>query len=295
VFGSSLHAVLSSSAALIAVAMLVAWVWSVARKDAGVVDLFWGLGFALVAWSSYLSGEAQGPRRLLVPVLVTVWGLRLSLYLAWRNLIVGLHPGGDLGEKEDRRYRTMRRAAGPRFWWLSLFTVFGLQGVLLWFISLPLQVVQAIPGRTNLSWVDYLGVLMVAVGLLFETIGDWQLASFRLNPGSHGEVLNSGLWRYSRHPNYFGDFLVWWGFFVVAASSGPGVWVTAVAPLLMTVLLVKVSGVVLTERNMVDRRPRYREYVEATSVFVPWLPRRRVAGHESSRKTRAGSGRTAEA
>ena len=294
-FGPSLTTVGSCSAALIALVMLVAWVWSVRRRDAGVVDLFWGVGFVLVAWSSYLAGQAQGPRRLLVPLLVTVWGLRLSGYLVWRNLVVGLQPVGDLDEVEDRRYRALRRRHGHRFWWVSLFSVFGLQGALLWFVSMPLQAVQAIPGRTNLDWVDYLGVLMVSVGLFFETVGDWQLSVFRMNPGSHGEVLNTGLWRYTRHPNYFGDFLVWWGFFVVAASSGVGVWVTVLSPIVMSILLIKVSGVALTEATIAVRRPRYREYVAATSAFIPWLPRRTVtAVPDTSSKAETSGTRAAE-
>lgn len=272
--GQSLIPILISSAALVTLLMLLAWGVSVARKDVGVVDVVWGLGFVLVAAAAYLLGDASGPRRMLLPALVGLWGLRLSGYLAWRNLVVGMHPGGELNLTEDRRYAAMRRKHGPRFWWVSLFTVFGLQGALLWFISLPLQVMQAIPGRTDLGWVDYLGALIFFVGLFFETIGDWQLLHFRMNPGSHGQVLNTGLWRYSRHPNYFGDFAAWWGMFLVAAGSGLGVVATVLSPLLMTLLLLKVSGVALTERNIVERRPRYRQYIDSTSAFLPWFPRR---------------------
>ena len=272
--GDSLLPVLLSSAGAIALLMFATWIWSVVRKDAGVVDIAWGLGFVVVAAVAYLQGEAAGPRRLLLPALVTLWGLRLSAFLAWRNLVAQMYPGGELNLKEDRRYGAMRRKHGERFWWVSLFTVFGVQGALLFFISLPLQVMQAIPGRTDLGWVDYLGVLVFLGGLFFETVGDIQLLNFRLNPGSHGQVLNTGLWRFSRHPNYFGDSTAWWGMFIVAASSGLGVVATVLSPILLTVMLLKVSGVALTERNIVERRPKYKQYIESTSAFLPWLPRR---------------------
>lgn len=275
--GDSLLPILIASAGSVALLMFATWVWSVVRKDAGVVDVAWGLGFVVVAAVAYLLGEATGPRRLLLPAMVTLWGLRLSGFLAWRNLVVGMYPGGELNLKEDRRYGAMRRKHGERFWWVSLFTVFGLQGALLFFVSLPLQVMQAIPGRTDLAWVDYLGVLVFLGGLFFETVGDIQLLHFRLNPGSHGQVLNTGLWRYTRHPNYFGDCTAWWGMFVVALMSGMGVVATVLSPIVMTVMLLKVSGVALTERNIVERRPKYQQYIDTTSAFLPWLPRRASA------------------
>lgn len=272
--GDSLLPILIASAGSIALLMFATWIWSVLRKDAGVVDVAWGLGFVVVAAVAYALGDAAGPRRLLLPAMAALWGLRLSGFLAWRNLVVEMYPGGELNLKEDRRYGALRRKHGERFWWVSLFTVFGVQGALLFFVSLPLQVMQAIPGRTNLSWVDYLGVLIFLGGLFFEAVGDIQLLNFRLNPGSHGQVLNTGLWRYTRHPNYFGDATAWWGMFVVASMSGVGVLATVLSPLVMTVLLLKVSGVALTERNIVERRPKYRQYIESTSAFLPWLPRR---------------------
>ena len=272
--GSSLIAVLLASAGGIATLMLALWAWSLKRKDAGVADVGWGLGFVIVAWLAFFLGEASGPRRLLVPVLVSLWGLRLSGFLAWRNLVAQLHPGGEMNLKEDRRYGAMRRKHGERFWWVSLFTVFGFQGLLLFVVSLPIAVVQTIKGPTDLGWLDYVGVAVLLVGLFFETVGDYQLSNFRRNPGSHGQVLNTGLWRYSRHPNYFGDAMAWWGMFMVAAGSGLGVQLTVLSPLVMTILLLKVSGVVLTERGITTRRPQYQEYIERTSAFVPWLPRR---------------------
>ena len=272
--GSSLPQIMVGSALGLTLLMTAAWAWSVKRKDAGVVDVFWGISFILVAAVSVVLGDAQGPRSLLLPLLVGIWGLRLSGYLAWRNLVAHLHPGGDMGELEDRRYRAMRTQHGKSFWWVSYFRVFALQAALVWFISLPIQLMHAIPGRTDLFWMDYLGLALFALGLFFEAVGDWQLGTFRLNPGSHGEVLKTGLWRYTRHPNYFGDFMVWWGLFVVAAASGAPVTYAVLSPLLMTLLLLKVSGVALTERNIVGRRPRYREYIETTSAFFPLPPRK---------------------
>lgn len=272
--GSSLIAVLLASAAGISVLMLAAWAWSVKRQDAGVADVVWGLGFVIVAWLAFFLGEASGPRRLLVPVLVTLWGLRLSGFLAWRNLVAQLHPGGEMNLKEDRRYGAMRRKHGQRFWWVSLLTVFGPRGVLLFVVSLPVVVVQTVKGPTGLGWLDYLGVAILLVGLFFESVGDIQLFDFRQNPGSHGQVLTTGLWRYTRHPNYFGDAAAWWGMFLVAAGSGTGVAMTVLSPLLMTVLLLKVSGLAVVEKGITSRRPRYQEYIENTSAFIPWLPRR---------------------
>lgn len=284
--GSSLIQILVASAGILGVMMTAAWAWSLARKDAGVVDIFWGLGFIAVAVVSLVLGDAQGPRSMLIPLLVGIWGIRLSAYIGWRNLIAHLHPGGDTGEKEDRRYRAMRAQHGKRFWWVSLFRIFLLQGALIWFISVPVQVMQSIPGRTDLFWLDYLGATVFLTGLFFESVGDWQLANFRLNPGSHGEVLRTGLWHYTRHPNYFGDFLVWWGLFAIAAASGQAVLYAVAAPVLMSILLVKVSGVALTERNIVKRRPRYLEYAESTSAFFPMPPRERKAGGASPAATR---------
>ncbi|MCB9780395.1 MAG: DUF1295 domain-containing protein [Alphaproteobacteria bacterium] len=260
--------------------MVLAWVWSINRKDAGVVDIFWGLGFVVVAWVAHQTGDASGARKWLLPMLATLWGLRLSVYLAWRNLVAELHPGNDLGEKEDRRYRLMRRKHGSRFWWVSLITVFGLQGGIMFLVSLPLQLAQTVPGRSALDWHDYVGTLLVLVGIAFEAVGDWQLSAFRGNPGSHGQVLNTGLWRYTRHPNYFGDFLVWWGLWTVASGAGQGALLTVFSPLLMTILLLRVSGVALTERDIEKRRPAYRDYIARTSAFIPWFPKRRAAASD---------------
>jgi steroid 5-alpha reductase family enzyme len=246
-------------------AMLVVWSVSLVRRDASVVDVWWGPGFlwiALVALA--LAGEAH-PRRSLIVAMTALWGLRLGLYLAWRN-----HGAG-----EDPRYGAMRRRWGARFAWVSLGTVFALQGVLQWLVSAPIQLAVFAPGPAVLGALDAAGVGLFAIGLGFETVGDLQLARFRADPANAGRVLDHGLWRYTRHPNYFGDCLVWWGIFAVAAATPAGPW-TIASPLLMTFLLLRVSGVALLERSLVRTRPAYRDYIERTSAFLPRPPRRRT-------------------
>ncbi len=268
----SLLPVFLATAAAATAVMGLAWLWSVLRKDAGVVDIMFGLGLIAIAAVALLQGQASGPRKLLLPILVGLWGLRLTLYVGWRNLIVGLPPGGELGEKEDRRYRAMRRKAGASFVWKSFFTVFMRRALIMWAISMPLQVSLATTGRRDLFWLDYLGFAVFGLGLALECVADWQLGNFRINPGSHGQVLTTGIWRYTRHPNYLGEAMVWWGLFLVAAGAGQAVFYTAFAPLLVTFLLVKVSGIPAIEEGMAARRPPYRAYAERTSAFLPWLP-----------------------
>lgn len=238
------------------------WLVSLLRRDASIVDPFWGLGFVVVAWLAWLRCEANEPRGWLLVGLTSAWGLRLSLYLLWRNV----------GHGEDRRYAAMRAHHGRRFWWISLFTVFLLQAAILWFVSLPLQVALATDESTPLGIADAIGVALWLLGFCFESIGDWQLARFQADPAHAGRVLDRGLWRYTRHPNYFGDFCVWWGLYLVAAAGGAA-W-TIASPALMSFLLLKVSGVSLLERTIVERRPEYRRYIARTNAFFPYWPRR---------------------
>jgi steroid 5-alpha reductase family enzyme len=260
---SDLTLLFARSAGVLAAAMVLLWLVSLVRRDASIADPFWGTGFALVAWTGFLSGGGVGPRRLLVVALTSLWGLRLSIHLLIRNL----------GHGEDPRYQAMRKRAGPRFAVTSLFTVFLLQGALLWVVSLPLQAALAAPGPSALTPLDFAGSALWAVGLFFEAVGDLQLGRFRADPASPGRVLDTGLWRYTRHPNYFGDALLWWGFGCIALATGA--WWALSGPALMTFLLLRVSGVTLLERGMVKRRPDYQAYVDATSAFIPWFPRRR--------------------
>ena len=256
-------ALLSATALTLAGCMGALWLLSLWLRDASIVDVFWGLGFVGVAAVSLAHAEADGaPRRWLLPSMVSLWGLRLAAYLLWRNA----------GRGEDPRYRAMRRHWGARFWWVSLFTVFALQGVLLWIVSLPVQLGVLAPGGP-LGALDALGLLLFAVGLLFETVGDWQLARFRADPANAGRVMDRGLWRFTRHPNYFGDACVWWGIFGVSLATPYGAW-TVVGPALMTFLLLRVSGVPMLERSIRRRRPGYEAYARRTSAFLPRPPRR---------------------
>lgn len=230
---------------------LVAWAVATARRNAGLVDIFWSLFFLAAAAVYALQAGTFSP----VLALLALWALRLAGYLAWRNW----------NAEEDHRYRAIRARNQPGFAWKSLYLVFGLQGVLAWVISAPLS-----PAITA-GGVDPLGAGLVLFGIAFEALADWQLARFKADPASRGRVMERGLWRYSRHPNYFGECCVWWGFWLIALDAG-GAW-TVFAPLLMTFLLLRVSGVSLLEKDIAERRPAYAEYARRTNAFIPG-PRR---------------------
>jgi len=244
--------------------MTALWLLSLALKNAGIVDVFWGLGFVLLAAVYFVAADGFTGRKLLVLALVAVWGLRLSGYILWRSR----------GKGEDYRYAAWRERAGERFWWSSLFQVFLLQGLLMWVISMPLLAAQSADAPDHLTLVDLAGAGVWGIGFFFEAAGDWQLARFKADPANMGKVMRGGVWRYTRHPNYFGDATQWWGLYLIAAGASDGYW-TLFSPVLMTVLLLRVSGVALLERAQVETKPQYREYIESTSAFVPWFPRRR--------------------
>ena len=204
----SLASLLLMNFAAIAVSALLLWQISIPLRNVSIVDIFWGSGFVLVAWISLLVTNASSWRPLLLVTLVSLWGLRLTGYLAWRNW----------GKEEDYRYREMRNNHGSRFKLVSLLTVFALQGVIMWGVSLPIQL--GIHSGHYFPLLTILGVACWLVGFMFESIGDWQLAAFKADPKNKGQVMNRGLWRYTRHPNYFGDFMVWWGLYL-AAGGGP--------------------------------------------------------------------------
>jgi steroid 5-alpha reductase family enzyme len=252
-----------TTAATTAALMLGVWLLSLLKRDAGIVDIFWGLGFTLIAWVCYYAAGGYGGRRMLIAALTTVWGARLAIYIFLRNR----------GKGEDFRYQTMRHRFGNRFPIVSLFVVFGLQGVLMWVISLPLQVAQVAADPPHFTWLDILGAAAWSAGFLFEAVGDYQLARFKADPANKGKVMNRGLWAYTRHPNYFGDALLWWGLFLIALSTRSGLW-TIISPLVMTGLLMKVSGVALLEKTLKKTKPEYEEYARRTSAFVPWPPKK---------------------
>jgi steroid 5-alpha reductase family enzyme len=202
-------------------------------------------------------------RGYLVLLLVFAWSIRLSVHIFRRN-----H-----GEPEDHRYQKIRERNSPNFELKSLYLVFGLQAVLAWVISLPL-LAAAVPERP-LGLLDFAGAVVWLTGFLFESIGDYQLSRFRASPAGKGKVLDTGLWRYTRHPNYFGDFCVWWGFYLIAVSAG--LWWSVVSPLLMSLLLLRVSGVSLLEKDIAERRPKYAEYTARTNAFFPGPRKTRVS------------------
>jgi len=243
---------------LLAAATLT-WVVSVARRNVTIVDTLWSLLFVLAAAMYAWAAAPPTSRAWLVLAMVGAWGLRLALYLAWRNW----------GHEEDHRYRAIRLRNEPNFALKSLWLIFGFQALLAWLISLPLA--GAISGDAPLGPLDVLGVALWVVGLFFEAVGDWQLARFKADPHNAGRVMDRGLWRYTRHPNYFGDFCVWWGLYLVAASAGA--WWSIVGPLVMSFLLLRFSGVTLLESDIGARRPAYAEYVRRTNTFFPGPPR----------------------
>ena len=236
-----------------------AWLYSLARRNVGIVDSLWSL-MILASLLVYLAlAGIAGARGGLILFMVTAWALRLSLHITVRN-----H-----GQPEDRRYREIRANNQPRFWFKSLYIVFGLQAFLAWFIAMP--AVAAASSPSPLGWLDLVAVLIWATGMFFEVVGDWQLMRFQRERKSEDAVLDHGLWRYTRHPNYFGEALIWWGIFLAAVSAGA--WWTVASPVLMTFLLLRVSGVALLEKDIAERRPAYRAYIERTSPFVPAPPK----------------------
>lgn len=239
------------------------WALSVRLRDASIVDILWGGGFVLQAWVYYWGSEARTTRGLLIAALVTVWGVRLAGYLFQRNV----------GKGEDYRYQRMRAKMGPAFWWRSFLTVFVLQGLLMWVIAMPLFAAQMATATNALGALDIAGAALWAIGLFFEVVGDAQLVRFKRDPESKGKLLTTGLWKYTRHPNYFGDATMWWGLYLIAAAAGG--WWTIFGPIVMNFFLLNVSGAALLERGLKKSKPDYEDYMRCTSGFVPWPPKRR--------------------
>jgi steroid 5-alpha reductase family enzyme len=247
----------------------VAWVVCTSRRNVGLLDVFWP-GFFLVAgatclWRGQAWSQSWSMASLALAAVIVAWALRLSAHLAVRNW----------NSPEDRRYAAMRARHGPGFAWKSLYLVFGLQAVLAWIIAAPLaaglgaHAAHAPAGAQAVLWT--LGLVLAVGGIAIETLADAQLAEFRAGDLDADAVLATGLWRYSRHPNYFGECCVWWGVF--AMTIRPDCWWIAVSPLLMTYLLLRISGIPMLERDIAARRPAYREYIARTPAFFPWLPR----------------------
>jgi len=245
---------LSGGLAILVYVTLI-WIISLLKKDAGIMDIFWGLGF-IVAGYFYLAADysnAFQPR--LLYMLVLLWGLRLSLHIGLRNL----------GEPEDARYANWRRQYGEKWWWLSYLRVFILQGAVMWIVSLPL--LTGLQDKNPLNLLDWLGLVLFTLGFLFEAIGDWQLKQFKQDPANKGKVMRKGLWAYTRHPNYFGEAVLWWGITLVALEWHT-LWIV-ISPAIMTWLLIKVSGVAMLDDLLRKTKPEYASYIESTNAFFP--------------------------
>jgi len=243
--------------------MTTIWVLNLLLKDSSIVDIFWGAGFVVSVWVAFFSTlESAGPRDWLIAILVTIWGLRLSIYVLFRNM----------GKGEDFRYVKMRENSHGKWWWQSYFKVFLFQGLLMWLIASPLTAAQLPSASDALGILDYFGIGFWVIGFFFEAVGDHQLSHFKSKPENKGKVFDRGVWHYTRHPNYFGDSAQWWGYFLIAAGAGG--WWTFFSPIIMTILLVKVSGAALLEKTLKDKKPGYRDYIEKTSGFVPWFPKK---------------------
>jgi steroid 5-alpha reductase family enzyme len=259
---STLAVILLLNGAVVLVSMLVLWLVSLRVGDVSFIDAFWAMGFVLIAWTTWTVVPAPGMRSLVMCGLVTIWGLRLAthLFVRW------------LGHGRDQRYVAL--IAGAQ-WPVPLYTlvyVFLLQGALMCVVSLPLQLGQLGGVGERLAPLGWLGACVAVIGILFESIGDWQLTRFRADAAGRGRVMDRGLWRYTRHPNYFGDACFWWGLYLIACTA-PGGWLSLPGPVLMTLLLVKWSGAGLLEKNLRSNRPGYEEYIRRTSAFIPWPPR----------------------
>lgn len=244
------------------IAMVALWLLSLKIKDCGIIDIFWGTGFVIIAWLyAVLSDwETMGLRNIIFLGMVTLWGLRLSLYLAKRNI----------GKPEDYRYAEWRAENGKHWWWFSFFKVFALQGILIWIISsiyLPVFLEKG-----SLILFDYIGIIFWAIGFYFEAVGDWQMMCFKKYSINKGKVMDQGLWKYTRHPNYFGDTMVWWGFFFFSLAHPQGIYFIF-CPIMMTFFLVMVSGVAMLEEGMKKTKPKYKDYIQRTSAFFPWWPK----------------------
>jgi steroid 5-alpha reductase family enzyme len=243
-------------------AAMILWLVSLRLRDVSIVDIFWGPGVAGVVDIAAWLGHAGGSRTSAVLLLVNLWAFRLAVHI-WSR-----HKG------EDHRYGAMRAKFGPNWWFMSLLQVFLLQAILIWFIPAPL-VAAVLYGRVPMGWLDYLGVAVAASALIFEALADFQLAAFRADPKNKGKVMDRGLWGWSRHPNYFGEAAMWWGYFAIGFAASHQWWLI-LSPLLITFLLLQVSGVALMEEKIDERRPGYAQYKRNVSAFVPWPLKRRA-------------------
>jgi len=252
--------VLIGLAAVIVLGILL-WLVSLAVRDSSIVDIAWGPLLFLVGLTYYLATAAPGSRARLMLALVALWAIRLAAHIGARNL----------GHGEDFRYAAWR-AQHPDTWWIrSYFKVFLLQGVVAWLVAMPLYYAITSASPVHFTLWDQIGALVFAAGFLFEAIGDEQLRRFKANPANKGRVMNTGLWRYTRHPNYFGEAVLWWGLGLIGVAAGG--WLGLAGPAIITYLLIRVSGVAMLEKTLKETKPGYADYIARTPPFFPRVPR----------------------
>jgi steroid 5-alpha reductase family enzyme len=255
---------LIQNALIVALCFAALWLIALRIKDVSFVDAWWALGMVVLAWTSFFGTGPPTPRKVLLLVLCSAWGLRLGGYLLWRWRKNG----------PDRRYQTMLGKAqserGMSFGRAALQLVFALQGPLQFVVALPVQLGQI--GGGEIGPLGLVGVALAGIGIVFETVGDWQLVRFKGDTSNRDRILDRGLWRFTRHPNYFGDCCVWWGLYLIAAESGVGLWALP-GPVLLTFLLTRWSGMPTIEGRMRRKKPGYEDYMRRTPAFVPWLPK----------------------
>lgn len=239
--------------------MICTWLLSLKLKDASIVDRIWGFGFVLVAWVLMAYLEQPSIVKIILTTCISVWGLRLSLYIHLRNR----------GHAEDKRYVAMRLEHGERFWWYSFLSVFTLQGVVMLIVSAPVVFVVSHDMAHDFTRFAKVGLLLWTTGFCFEAGGDWQLSRFKSDSSNKGKLLTTGLWSITRHPNYFGDALQWWGIGFFALSYGWPGYCTLIGPAVMTGFIRKISGVDLLERDLKTSKPGYAEYISSTPPFLP--------------------------
>jgi steroid 5-alpha reductase family enzyme len=258
-------ALINSALFILGFFVLTLWAISIRMGDSSIVDIFWGPGCAAVAWVIWFTCGADSARALAALIAITLWGLRLGLYIGQRNR-----------GAEDRRYARLRQhitSQGRHYGLYSLYAVFGMQGCFMWVCTLPMVVAIATPAQGGMGVLAWSGLAIWAAGLLIETISDWQMSRFRATRTDPHTVMDKGLWRYSRHPNYFGEMLVQWGLFLFACDASPIGYLTVVGPLLLSYVIIGPLGANLLERRLGKKNPGYEDYVRRTSAFVPWPPR----------------------
>ena len=268
-------AVYGLAALTIWVLMTLMWLISIKIKNSSIVDIIWGFGYVLVNWVVFfVTPQEFMARKWIIAILVTIWGLRLTTHIFLRNK----------GKPEDFRYAAWREEHGKNWWWYSYLKTFMLQGTLMFIISAPIIHTHATGTPARIGILEVLGILVWGIGFFFEAVGDLQLEHFKKDPKNKGKLLNTGVWHYTRHPNYFGDAAQWWGFYLIAAGSTLG-YLTIFSPIIMTFFLIKVSGVAMLERSMVDKKPGYKAYMQTTNAFIPWIPKKLIKKTGKTSKT----------